>query len=172
MDEAIRPCDDFDRSVMLDIINDAAEAYRDVIPSDRWSDPYMPADELAAEIAAGVRFFAVQEEGRLLGVMGIQDVGDVTLIRHAYVRTSERGRGIGGRLLKHLETQTDRPVLMGTWADAIWAIAFYRKHGYEMVGAEEKDRLLRTYWSIPERQVQMSVVLADGRWFTSTVPAP
>jgi GNAT superfamily N-acetyltransferase len=160
----IRPCLENDRAAILEIINDAAQVYRGVIPADRWHEPYMPSEDLDREIAAGVRFFALEEEGRVLGVMGIQDVGDVTLIRHAYVRTSDQGRGAGGRLLGHLRTLTDRPVLMGTWADAGWAIAFYRKHGFELVTPEAKDRLLRTYWSIPERQVETSVVLADAAW--------
>ena len=160
----VRPCTRNDFDVIAEIVNDAAEAYRGVIPADRWHDPYMSADELAAEIGAGVRFYAAVDGDRVLGVMGIQDVGDVTLIRHAYVRTSQQGRGIGGRLLSHLTTLTDKPVLMGTWADAHWAIAFYRKHGFELVTAAEKDRLLKTYWCIPARQVETSVVLADATW--------
>ncbi len=166
MNPSIRPCTDDDRAVICEIVNDAAEAYRHAIPADRWQEPYMPREELDAEIAAGVRFYALEDEGRVMGVMGIQDVGDVTLIRHAYVRTADQGRGVGSLLLQHLRGLTDRPVLMGTWADATWAIAFYRKHGYELVTPEEKDRLLRTYWSIPDRQVATSVVLADERWLS------
>jgi N-acetylglutamate synthase-like GNAT family acetyltransferase len=125
----------------------------------------MPREELAAEIAAGVRFFGYEEEGELVGVMGVQDVKDVTLIRHAYVRTRNRNAGIGGKLLAELRQLTDRPVLMGTWAAAVWAIRFYEKHGFQLVTPEEKDRLLQLYWSIPARQVETSVVLADERWF-------
>ena len=160
----IRPCTDADRATILEVVNDAAEAYRGVIPADRWHEPYMPLGELDTELSAGVRFFACESDGRVLGVMGIQDVGDVTLIRHAYVCTAEQGRGVGGRLLGYLRTLTDRPVLMGTWADARWAIAFYERYGFELVTPADKDRLLRKYWAIPERQVETSVVLADDPW--------
>jgi len=159
---AIRPCADADFPVVLGIINDGAEAYRGVIPADRWHEPYMSAEHLRREIDAGVRFFGLEEDGRLLGVMGIQDVGDVTLIRHAYVRSSVQRGGIGGRLLAHLQTLTERPVLIGTWADAHWAIGFYEKHGFRRVTSAEKDRLLRVYWDIPARQVETSVVLAEA----------
>jgi GNAT superfamily N-acetyltransferase len=160
----IRRCSDADLSAMLAIINDAAQAYRGVIPADRWHDPYMPERELAAEIAAGVTFWGAEEEGRLAGVMGLQDVRDVTLIRHAYVATARRGGGIGSRLLRHLVTLADRPILVGTWSDASWAIRFYVKHGFTPLSPDEKDRLLRTYWNIPDRQIATSVVLADARW--------
>ena len=149
---------------MHTIINDAAEAYKGVIPEDRWNDPYMSRDYLQHEIAAGVMFWGYEEEGSLEGVMGIQDVRDVTLIRHAYVRTSHRNRGIGGNLLSHLMKQVNRPALVGTWAAAHWAIRFYEKHGFTLVTWEEKERLLRTYWSIPARQTETSVVLADAKW--------
>jgi len=125
----------------------------------------MPREELAGEVAAGVVFWGYEDDGELLAVMGIQGVGDVTLIRHAYVRTRCRRRGIGGRLLAHLRTLTDKPVLMGTWLAATWAVSFYEKHGFRLVTEDEKNRLLRKYWSIPERQVETSVVLADGVWF-------
>lgn len=160
----IRPCDDADFDAIYSIINEAAEAYRGVIPADRWHEPYMSRDQLRREIASGVRFWGWQEDGELVGVMGIQDVQDVTLIRHAYVSTARRGRGIGGRLLGELRTMTTRPVLIGTWAAAAWAIRFYEKHGFRTVTPEEKDRMLKRYWSIPERQVQTSVVLGDERW--------
>jgi GNAT superfamily N-acetyltransferase len=146
---------------MLAIINAAAEAYRDVIPADRWHDPYMPADELDSEIAAGVTFWGYEDGGQLLGVMGIQPVRDVTLIRHAYVAPGTQRRGIGGALLERLVRPDERPMLVGTWADAEWAISFYRRHGFELVSPEEKTRLLQAYWTIPERQIETSVVLAS-----------
>jgi len=147
--------------VIYEIINDAAQAYNGVIPPDCWKEPYMSKDELRYEMDAGVAFWGYEEHGRLVGVMGIQHVQDVTLIRHAYVRTGQQHRGIGGQLLSYLRNQTVYPVLVGTWADAIWAIRFYEKHGFRLVSSEEKDRLLRKYWSIRERQIETSVVLAD-----------
>lgn len=152
-----------DLARILDIVNAAAEAYRGVIPADRWQEPYMSACELEAEIAAGVRFW-VAEQGELLGVMGIQDRGDVTLVRHAYVAPGTQRSGVGTLLLERLRQLTDKPLLIGTWADASWAIGFYRKNGFTLVEREEKDQLLRKYWSIPARQVETSVVLADERW--------
>ena len=149
---------------MLAIINDAAVAYRGVIPADRWHEPYMPASELDREIAAGVVFWGYEDGGELLGVMGIQAVDDVDLIRHAYVRPGNQRGGIGGALIGHLMQSATRPVLVGTWAAAEWAIAFYRRHGFEQVTPEEKTRLLRRYWDIPERQIETSVVLASPRW--------
>jgi GNAT superfamily N-acetyltransferase len=160
----IRPCDDTEFDTIYEIINDAAQAYRGVIPADRWKEPYMPKEELRHALDEGIVFWGYEEDGELIGVMGIQPVQDVTLIRHAYVRTAEQNRGVGGKLLAHLRTQTDRPVLIGTWADAVWAIRFYEKHGFRLVSPEEKVRLLRRYWSIPERQVATSVVLADQTW--------
>ena len=159
----IRRCEETDIETIFTIINDAARAYRGVIPADRWHEPYMPLEELRDEIESGVVFWGWEEDGRLTGVMGIQDVKDVTLIRHAYVRTSDRNRGIGSQLLKHLRTLTDRPIMIGTWKAAAWAVAFYEKHGFRLVTVEEKERLLRTYWSIPERQVATSVVLVDEK---------
>jgi GNAT superfamily N-acetyltransferase len=150
---------------VLEIINDAASAYKGVIPGDRWHDPYMPEDELRREITGGIEFWVAEEEGRICGVMGIQDKGDVTLIRHAYVRTALRGRGVGTELLKFLESLSAKPVLMGTWREASWAVSFYQKHGYRMVSNEEKDRLLPLYWGVPPRQIETSVVLADKKWF-------
>jgi N-acetylglutamate synthase-like GNAT family acetyltransferase len=161
----IRPCDDKDLAAIVAIVNDAAQAYKGIIPADRWQEPYMPLEELRHEIAAGVRFWGEEEDGELLGVMGLQDVQDVALIRHAYVRTARRNQGIGGRLLAHLRTLTTRPILIGTWAAAVWAVRFYEKHGFRLVTQAEKERLLRKYWSIPERQVETSVVLADETWF-------
>jgi GNAT superfamily N-acetyltransferase len=159
----IRRCRDDEREAILTIVNAAAEAYRGVIPADRWHEPYMPADELDAEIAAGVEFWGYDDDGELIGVMGIQPVQDVDLIRHAYVQPAAQGRGIGGALLDHLMASGTRRVLVGTWAAAEWAIGFYRRHGFVQVGPEEKTRLLRTYWTIPERQIDTSVVLSGGR---------
>ena len=160
----IRRCDERDFESMLAIINDGAQAYKGIIPADRWTEPYMPADKLRHEIEDGVVFWGYEEQGTLTGVMGIQPVLDVTLIRHAYIQTGNQGRGIGGQLLSVLSEQASSPVLIGTWADAIWAIRFYQKHGFQMVDSEEKNRLLRKYWTIPERQIETSVVLADTKW--------
>jgi ribosomal protein S18 acetylase RimI-like enzyme len=172
----IRPIRDDEHGIVLAIINGAAQRYRGVIPADRWHDPYFSAEYLAGEIAAGVRFFGCEAgeagggggadvdghtAGELVGVMGVQDVGDVTLIRHAYVSPQSQRVGIGAELLRSLLATTDKSVLIGTWADADWAIAFYEKHGFERVSVEEKTRLLRRYWDIPERQVETSVVLAE-----------
>ena len=160
----IRKCDDTDFEVIYEIVNDGAQAYKGVIPADRLKVPYMDRDELRHEIDAGVEFWGYEEAGELLGVMGIQHVLDVTLIRHAYVQTVRQNRGIGGKLLLHLRTMTSRPILIGTWADASWAIRFYEKHGFRVVTVEEKNRLLKKYWSIPERQIETSVVLAEQDW--------
>ena len=156
---AVRPPREDERGELLEIVNAAAEAYRGVIPADRWREPYMDAAELDQEIAAGVRFWGCEAQGRLAGVMGIQAVRDVDLIRHAYVRPDVQGAGVGRRLLEHLLASADRPLLVGTWAAAEWAIRFYRRNGFEPVTPEQKDRLLKSYWSIPERQVETSVVL-------------
>jgi len=161
----IRPCTKKDFDDVFSIINDAAQAYRGVIPADRYQEPYMSREYLKHEMDAGVLFWGYEVGGELVGVMGIQDVQDVTLIRHAYVRTAERGRGIGGKLIAHLKPLTTRPTLVGTWAAAVWAIRFYEKYGFRLVTHEEKERLLRKYWSIPERQTETSVVLADRIWF-------
>ena len=159
----IRVCTNEDIPAIHAIINDAADAYRGVIPADCWHEPYMPTHELLDEIANGVEFRGWDEEGTLVGVMGLQKVRDVTLIRHAYVRSSHQGRGIGGALLKHLAEQTTTTLLIGTWADAHWAIRFYQGHGFRLAGPEEKDRLLTTYWNIPLRQRETSVVLTKTR---------
>jgi len=161
----IRRCTEDDFEIMYSIINDAATAYKGVIPEDRWHEPYMPKEELRREIDAGVVFWGYEEGGELIGIMGIQDVQEVTLFRHAYVRTSMHNHGIGGRLLEFLYDRTKRPVLIGTWAAAVWAVRFYEKHGFRLVTADEKDRLLRKYWSIPKRQTETSVVLADKKWW-------
>ena len=160
----IRPTDDRDVQQIWTIINDGAQAYKGIIPPDRWKEPYMSREELDRQIAESVLFWAFDAEGEMAGVMGIQKVADFTLIRHAYVRSRSQKLGIGGKLLAHLRTRTDDPVLIGTWADAHWAIHFYQRHGFELVSCEEKDRLLRRYWNIPERQAETSVVLADEKW--------
>ncbi|MDP6788622.1 MAG: GNAT family N-acetyltransferase [Rhodospirillales bacterium] len=160
----VRPCVEADFEAIHAIINDAARAYRGIIPADRWKVPYMGRDELSREIGAGVAFWGCEDGGKLLGVMGIQDVEDVTLIRHAYVGTADQRRGVGGGLLNTLRSQSERPLLVGTWAAAAWAIRFYEKHGFRLLSVAEKDRLLKRYWNIPLRQVETSVVLADDRW--------
>jgi len=156
----IRRSEESDLPAVLAIINDAARAYRGVIPADRWHDPYMPREDLAREIAHGVEFWVAEEDGRISGVMGIQDKGDVALVRHAYVVPTTQRSGIGTRLLRHVESLVAKPILIGTWAAASWAIAFYRRNGFVVVPDGDKDRLLRRYWSIPERQIETSVVLA------------
>ncbi len=161
----IRPSTEDEFETIYSIVNDAAEAYRGVIPADCFQEPYMSRDELRHEIQDGVVFWGWEESGKLIGVMGIQDVRDVTLIRHAYVRSARRNQGIGGQLLAHLHGMAIQPTLVGTWAAAVWAVRFYEHHGFRLVTPQEKDRLLRTYWSISDRQVETSVVLADARWF-------
>jgi GNAT superfamily N-acetyltransferase len=157
----IRPCRDDERTAILAIVNSAAEAYRGVIPADRWREPYMPLQELDGEIAAGVVFWGYEADGALLGIMGIQSVRGVDLIRHAYVSPGSQRRGVGAALLEHLSRSTTRRMLVGTWAAAEWAIRFYRRHGFEVVSPECKTALLKTYWSIPDRQIETSVVLAN-----------
>ena len=156
----IRECKESDFSTIFEIINDAARAYKGVIPADRWHEPYMTLDELRAEMEDGIVFWGFERGGQLVGVMGIQDKGDVTLIRHAYVASRYQQQGIGQKLLGHLENMTHKPILIGTWAAASWAISFYEKNGYTLVSEADKRRLLEKYWSIPGRQVETSVVLA------------
>src|SRR3984885_11552735 len=160
----IRRCDDRDFALIWAIINDGAQAYRGTIPEDRWTEPYMSREKLQHEIDDGVVFWGYEDAGNLLGVMGIQQVRNVTLIRHAYVRSSSQKQGIGTHLLSHLRLLPKTPVLIGTWADAGGAIRFYKRHGFQMVSNEEKDRLLKRYWNIPDRQIETSVVLADAKW--------
>jgi len=155
---------------ILGIINDAAVAYRGVIPADRWHQPYMSPSDLETQIAEGVVFWIAEQEGRLAGVMGIQDKGDVALVRHAYVASTTQRSGVGTKLLRHVESLADKPILIGTWAAASWAIEFYRRNGFTMVSDDDKDRLLRKYWSIPARQIETSVVLADRRWTDKEPP--
>ena len=161
----IRRCDIHDFALIWAIINDGAQAYRGTIPADRWTEPYMSGEKLQHEIDDGVVFWGYEDDGALMGVMGIQPVRDVTLIRHAYVRTGAQKKGVGSQLLAQLRELTNDPVLIGTWADAVWAIRFYERHGFRKVSTEEKDRLLKRYWNIPERQVETSVVLADSQWW-------
>jgi GNAT superfamily N-acetyltransferase len=156
----------------LAIINDASQAYKGVIPDDRWHEPYFSAQDLEQALREGVVFYGLELDGRLLAVMGIQDKGDVALIRHAYVRSRERGKGLGSQLLRHLAASEKRPVLIGTWAAADWAIRFYKQHGYRLVSPWEKDRLLARYWGVPARQVETSVVLADARWWAGQKAHP
>jgi N-acetylglutamate synthase-like GNAT family acetyltransferase len=162
----IRRCEEQDFESIYAIINDGAQAYRGTIPEDRWTEPYMSREKLQHEINDGVVFWGYQGDGTLTGVMGIQPVKDVILIRHAYVRTGNQKKGIGSQLLSHLRQLTEAPVLIGTWADAIWAIRFYESHGFRRVSRDDKDRLLKRYWTIPERQIETSVVLADAKWWS------
>jgi GNAT superfamily N-acetyltransferase len=157
----VRCCNERDFELIWSIINDGARAYEGGIPADLWTEPYMSRDELRAEREVGVTFWGYEEHEALKGVMGIQNVDEVTLIRHAYVRSDSQKRGIGGCLLSHLRKLAHGPVLIGTWADAVWAIRFYERHGFHVVSPEQKERLLRRYWNVPDRQVETSVVLAD-----------
>ena len=160
----VRLCKNSDFEVIYSIINDAAEVYKGIIPEDRWKVPYMSRDELRHEMDEGVIFWGCEEDCKLIGVMGMQHIQDVTLIRHAYVRQARQNQGIGRELLSEVRKQTSRPILIGTWADAVWAIRFYERHGFRLVSQKDKDWLLKKYWSIPERQVETSVVLADQKW--------
>jgi GNAT superfamily N-acetyltransferase len=160
----IRACGATDVPAIVSIVNDAAQAYKGVIPSDCWHEPYMPREEVERGIREGIVFWGYESAGRLAGVMGMQDRGDVSLIRHAYVQTAQRRKGIGETLLKHLEGFTAKPILIGTWKDAAWAIRFYQKNGYRLLSLPETERLLRKYWNIRDRQIETSVVLANRRW--------
>ena len=160
----VRKSVEADFAAILEIVNDAARVYRGVIPADRWHEPYMSTDELEREIAYGVVFWVAEQEGRVSGVMGIQDKGDVALVRHAYVASTAQRAGVGTRLLRHVEGLVEKPILIGTWAAASWAIDFYRRNGFTLLASDDKDRLLRRYWSIPARQIETSVVLANSRW--------
>jgi len=167
----IRRCDDRDFELIWTIINDGAQAYKGTIPADRWTEPYMSREQLQGEIDEGVVFWGYEEAGALVGVMGLQQVQDVTLVRHAYVRTSSQKRGVGGQLLSHLRQLESGPMLIGTWAAAVWAIHFYERHGFQVVSPQDKDRLIKRYWTIPERQMATSVVLADRKWWKLSVGA-
>ena len=162
-ESAIHICRTEDEATILAIINAAAQRYRGVIPDDCWHDPYMSSQQLAHDIASDVRFWGCEDNaGHLMAVMGIQPVKDVTLVRHAYVRPEFQGKGIGSVLLRHLETLTDQRILIGTWAAATWAIRFYEAHGYTLIARDEVPALLATYWDIPLRQVETSVVLSKA----------
>jgi GNAT superfamily N-acetyltransferase len=162
----IRPCNPGEEMQILSVINDGAEAYRNVIPASLWKEPYMPESELRREIAAGVGFWCAEEGGLMTGVMGLQHVEDVSLIRHSYVRTASQGRGIGRGLLEKLVAETDRPVLAGTWDCAEWAVRFYTRNGFTLVSRTEGELLFRRYWKISAGQAANSVVLGDARWCT------
>jgi N-acetylglutamate synthase-like GNAT family acetyltransferase len=160
----IRECTKSDFTTMFETINDAAQAYKGIIPDDCWNEPYMSLEELRKEIEDDVVFWGLERDGQLLGIMGIQDKGELALIRHAYTQTQFQKLGIGTQLLQHMEHIAEKPILIGTWAAAVWAISFYEKNGYAVVTEEEKNRLLEKYWSIPKRQIETSVVLANQRW--------
>jgi len=160
----ILKCEQTDIKEICDIINDAAVAYKGIIPADRWHDPYMPEEELQKQIDEGVQFWCWKEHGEMMGVMGIQYKEDVTLMRHAYVRSIYRNKGIGSKLLAHLSSIASTPVLIGTWTAATWAIEFYKKHGFQLLSDSETKILLRKYWNIPDRQIETSVVLANADW--------
>ncbi|OGO38530.1 MAG: GNAT family N-acetyltransferase [Chloroflexi bacterium RBG_16_57_8] len=153
----LRICTDADFNTMYRVINDAARAYEGAIPADCYHQPYMPEDELRREMKR-MTFFGWEEEGDLVGVMGLEPVKDVCLIRHAYVLTQTQKKGIGTRLLEHIKGKyTGSRLLVGTWVDATWAVDFYKKHGFTL--CPDKDELLKTYWDVPERQIETSVVL-------------
>ncbi len=164
MNPMIRTCTTAELETVLSVINDGACAYEGVIPADCFHAPYMSGEELMQGIAQGIRFYVYQGGEEILGVMGIQDVQDVTLIRHAYVRSSCQGQGIGAALLQHLRQMSTKPMLIGAWADAVWAIRFYERHGFDLVSSSEKNRLLKSYWTVSSRQIATSVVLADEQW--------
>lgn len=161
----IRPYEEKDLDAICEVINDAAKLYKGIIPDELYKEPYMTRDKLKDEIENGVNFWVYEQNKEIVGIMGIQDKEEVTLIRHAYVRRNNQKQGIGTKLLKHLLTLTDKPVLIGTWAKAYWAIHFYEKNGFKLVSLEEKDRLLKKYWSLPQLQIETSVVLANEKWF-------
>jgi N-acetylglutamate synthase-like GNAT family acetyltransferase len=160
----IRLCEKKDEDCIYRIINDAAREYQGVIPEDRYHEPYMSRNELVQEIEDGVIFWGFEDDRELCGVMGIHDKGEVALIRHAYVRTVQRQGGIGTKLLEHITRLTDKPILIGTWEAAVWAISFYFKNGFSLVNTDEKRDLLRKYWNVPGRQIETSVVLCDARF--------
>lgn len=160
----IRKSAEKDFGTIFNVINDAAIAYKGMIPPDCWHEPYMSKEELQLQIEAGVKFSCYIDNNEIIGVMGIQDKMDVALIRHAYVKTKRRNKGIGTLLLQELINCSKKPVLVGTWEAASWAISFYKKNGFCLIDEEEKNHLLKKYWAIPDRQIETSVVLADTRY--------
>jgi N-acetylglutamate synthase-like GNAT family acetyltransferase len=160
----IRKSSTNDFKSIYDVINEAAQSYKGVIPDEYWKEPYMSKDELKNEIEEGVEFWVYEDKGKIYGVMGIQRKYDITLIRHAYVCPAKQNRGIGGKLLKHLQDLTTRPILIATWSGATHAIRFYKKYGFKIVSREEGVRLQRKFWSTPELKINSSVVFADKRW--------
>ena len=160
----LKRCGEDDFDTIYEIINDASIAYKGVIPDDMWREPYMSKGELRKQIEEGVIFWSYMEQGSILGVMGLQAKEDVTLIRHAYVRTGNRNKGIGTKLLQSLSAKATTPILIGTWADAFWAVKFYEHHGFHLIPQNQKDIVLRRYWSISDRQIETSVVLASADW--------
>jgi GNAT superfamily N-acetyltransferase len=168
----IRTLLDTDLGAALTIVNEAAQAYRGVIPADQWRDPYMSEDKFREAIADDTLFWVAEDDGRLLAVMGIQDKREVALVRHAYVRPALQRHGVGTMLLRHVTALTDKPVLIGTWAAAVWAIEFYQRNGFVIVPLVQKELLLRRYWSISARQIETSVVLGDRRWTETQHGAP
>ena len=164
----IRESTDKDFDEILAVINDGATAYRDVIPPDCYHEPYMSKQDLRSALREGISFWVKENDGLMGGIMGIQNVDDVTLIRHAYVRTSQQRHGVGSKLLSHLLRLADRPVLVGTWRAADWAIQFYRRHGFEMLSQDHTPEILQRYWSISERQIETSVVLAQRSWLKAS----
>ncbi len=164
----IRECTDKDFDEILAVINDGATAYRDVIPADCYHEPYMSKQDLRIALKEGITFWAKENDEAICGIMGIQNVDDVTLIRHAYVRTSQQRNGVGSKLLSHLLRLANLPVLVGTWRAADWAIQFYRQHGFEILSQEHMSEILQRYWSISERQIETSVVLAQRSWLKAS----
>lgn len=161
----IRLCGVSDVESIYNIINDAAQAYKGIIPEDRYHEPYMTLNELQEEINKGVMFWGYEIDNVIVGVMGLQEKGEVALIRHAYVSSNQQSNGIGGKLLTYLLSLTKKPLLIGTWESAFWAIGFYEKHGFQLVTRESKETLLRQYWHVPDKQIQTSVVLTNDRSF-------
>lgn len=153
----IRRCRAEDAGKIYHIINEAAKAYEGIIAADCYHQPYMPGEELEREMKR-VTFYGWEVDGEMVGIMGIEPVKDVTLIRHAYVLPRYQNQGIGNKLLDHLKSlTTTKSLLVGTWAAAHWAIAFYQKHGFELL--PDKDKLLADYWDIPPRQIETSIVM-------------
>ena len=156
----ITECTKKNISNILYVINDASLKYKGIIPNDCWHEPYMTKQKLISEFANGVRIFGYNKDNNLVGVMGIQELKDVTLIRHAYILTQYQGLGIGKSLLQHLfKIKTSSCLLVGTWRDATWAIQFYEKFGFVLHTKKQTAQLLKKYWDLPSKQIENSVVL-------------